>query len=69
MGKVLVSIRKGFKATAHLKLKDDEITHVGVYSKQNAIGWSRLYQHLWIQAISELGIPENVALHSYINSI
>jgi len=54
-----LSVKKSHKTTVPLKTKASKITHVGVYPRQEPIGWSRLYQHLWIQAINELGFSED----------
>jgi len=48
-----ITIKKSKKTIAPIKTKGGKITHTGIYPRQEPIGWSRLYMHLWYQAAKE----------------
>lgn len=49
-----LTIQASKKTVAPIQLKDQKITHIGVYPRKDPIGWSRMYMHLWKQAGIEL---------------
>ena len=52
-----IPIKKLHITSAPIKIKDGKITHIGVNPRPDAIGWSRLYMHLWKTGIKQLNIP------------
>ncbi len=61
MATVKIKIANGKKTIAPVIVDNNIITHVGIHPRKNPIGWSRLYQHLWKQAIKSSGFSSDDA--------
>ena len=51
--------------TLPLKVTDGDITHVGIYPPDEPVGGSRLYMHLWNQAL-KVGLREGNAVETWV---
>ncbi len=66
MTRLLVNIQQEQNTIVPLRLRKGRVEEVGILPRPNAIGWSRLFMHLWTQAEKEVPDGDDNAIKKWV---